>query len=294
VTDTLTSRRRFLRVLPAAAAAASLALAGDSILYEPNLPRLVRVEIPLARLPRAFDGFTIVQLSDFHYDPYFSVVPMEAAVRMANDLRPDLIVLTGDFVSSPLFGGTSARIRAAHEQAEPCVQILESLRAPKGVWAVLGNHDAFTDPLYVEGTLQSAGIQVLSNSAAPLERDGRRFWLAGVRDVMARMSNLSRTLRQVPSGETVVLLAHEPDFADTAARRPIDLQLSGHSHGGQVRLPFVGAIYLPPLGRKYPSGLRQIERLTLYTNVGIGTLDLPVRWNCPPEVTLITLRSLQA
>jgi len=91
----------------------------------------------------------------------------------------------------------------------------------------------------------------------------------------------------------VVLLAHEPDFADHATHHNVDLQLSGHSHGGQVRFPLVGAVYLPHLARKYPMGLRQVGQLMLYTNVGIGTLFIPVRWNCPPEVTLITLRSLQ-
>jgi hypothetical protein len=104
---------------------------------------------------------------------------------------------------------------------------------------------------------------------------------------------LDLTLRKTSSTDPVVLLAHEPDFADYAARYPIDLQLSGHSHGGQIRFPLVGAVYLPRLARKYPRGLRKIERLMLYTNVGIGTLYIPVRWNCAPELTLITLRSLQ-
>jgi hypothetical protein len=111
--------------------------------------------------------------------------------------------------------------------------------------------------------------------------------------VLARRADLHATLKGIAPGEPVVLLAHEPDFADHVANYPVDLQLSGHSHGGQVRLPLLGAIYLPSLGRKYPRGLRTIDRLSLYTNVGLGTLYIPVRWNCAPEITLITLRSLK-
>jgi len=281
-----------LKVASAAAAAGTLAVATDASIFEPNRPRLVRIEIPLSRLARALDGFTIVQLSDFHYDPYFSVVPIERAVRISNDLSPDLVVLTGDFVSVPALGGAKTARKAA-EQAVPCVQILQALRARHGVWSVLGNHDAFSDPQHIEAALQRGGIPVLRNAAIPVEREGRKLWLAGVEDVLRGDADLSEALRGIPSGDPIVLLAHEPDFADLVARYPVDLQLSGHSHGGQVRFPLVGAIYLPPLGRKYPLGLRQIDRLTLYTNVGLGTLQIPVRWNCSPEVTLITLRSLQ-
>jgi uncharacterized protein len=292
VTDLSTSRRRFLRVLSAAAAAGSLAGAADATIYEPNRPCLTRIEIPLRRLPRQFDGFTIVQLSDFHYDPYFSVVPIETGVRMSNELNPDLVVLTGDFVSSPPFGAAPQR-REAARFAAPCVLLLQDLRARKGVWAVLGNHDVLTDARYIDATLGSAGIQVLNNSAIPLERDGQRLWLAGVKDVLLSSPDLDRALRGIPPNDAVVLLVHEPDFADVAANYSVDLQLSGHSHGGQVRLPLLGAPYLPRLARKYPWGLRQINRLVLYTNVGIGTLGIPVRWNCSPEITLLTLRSLQ-
>jgi uncharacterized protein len=292
LTETSTSRRRFLKAAAAAAAMGTLAIGADATLLEPNRPRLIRVEIPLARLPQDFDRFTIVQLSDFHYDPYFSAVPIAAAVRMANDLAPDLVALTGDFVSTPVFGGTEKTIRAAW-QAEPCGEILRGLRARHGVWAVLGNHDAFSNASHVEKALTGVGVGVLGNSAVPIERQGRRFWLAGIGDVLAGDADLWAALHGIPPSETVVLLAHEPDFADAVARHSVDLQLSGHSHGGQVRFPLVGAVYLPRMGRKYPKGLRRVNGLSVYTNVGIGTLGVPMRWNCPPEITLITLRSLQ-
>jgi hypothetical protein len=283
------SRRRLLKI---GAAACVAAIGVDAALLEPNHPKLVRVDVPLLRLPREFDGFTIAQLSDFHFDPYFSVVPIRAAVQMANALDPDLVVLTGDFVTEPFPRRARWGIQAARH-ADPCSAVLKDLRAKHGLWAVLGNHDAASDPSHVKAALKAAGIQVLSNSAVPIERAGRRFWLAGVEDVLEGESDLDLTLRKTSSTDPVVLLAHEPDFADYAARYPIDLQLSGHSHGGQIRFPLVGAVYLPRLARKYPRGLRKIERLMLYTNVGIGTLYIPVRWNCAPELTLITLRSLQ-
>ena len=279
--------------MKAAVATGILAITADAALIEPNRPRLVRVDIALPRLPANFDGLTIAHLSDFHFDPYFSVTPIEAAIRLVNDVKPDIAVLTGDFVTLPLLK-TRATVRAATRQIEPCAELLRQLRAPLGIWAVLGNHDVFTHALHVETTLRQSGIQVLRNRAVPRERDGTRIWLAGVDDVLAGVDDLNRALRGVPAADAVILLVHEPDFADQVANYPVDLQLSGHSHGGQVRFPFVGPIYLPELGQKYPLGLRQIGRLKLYTNPGVGTLRIPVRWNCPPEVTLIRLRSLPA
>lgn len=289
MTSPSTTRRRFLKI---AAAAGALAIGADATVFEPNEPRLVRVDIPLSRLPREFDGFTILQLSDLHFDPYFSIVPIRKAVRMADELKPDLVVLTGDYVTAPTIP-SKERDKLAARMVDPCTVVLRDLRAQQGVWSVLGNHDTSSDPAHITAVLTEAGINVLSNTAAPIERNGRRFWLAGVADVLRSHADLDAALKAVSPAEAVVLLAHEPDFADHAARYPVDLQLSGHSHGGQVRFPLIGPVYLPRLARKYPKGLRRIDRLTLYTNVGIGTLYIPVRWNCAPEVTLITLRSLQ-
>lgn len=261
------------------------ALAADAILLEPNWPRIVRKEIALRRWPARMDGFTIALLSDFHYDPLFSVHPLRSAIGMVNGLRPELIVLAGDFVSFPVFGDAAAAASAA----EPCAQLLRQMHAPHGLWAVMGNHDAATDPVRVTSSLRQAGIQVLSNQSVPIERDGGRFWLGGVGDVMAGDADLDATLHRVAAGEPSVLLAHEPDYADYVARYPVDLQLSGHTHGGQVRLPFIHPLFLPELAKKYVWGQYQINGLTLYTNPGLGTVRLPVRWRCPPEITLLTL-----
>jgi len=279
------NRRRFLGVT---AALGALALVGDSILLEPNRPQLVRQELELARWPGALDNFKIAVLSDFHYDPVFSVHPLRAAIPTVNALQPDLIALTGDFVSEPISG--RSRRKAAYA-AEPCASLLRLMKAPHGLWAVMGNHDASTDPDLVTSILRSTGIQVLSNQSTSIEQAGGRFWLSGVADVLDGDSDLNSTLANVPKDEATILLAHEPDYADYVARHPVDLQISGHSHGGQVRLPFLPPFYEPPLARKYIAGLYQIGPLTLYTNRGLGTVGVPVRFDCPPEVTLITLRA---
>ena len=275
--------RKFIRVASTAGVAA---LAIDSTLLEPNRPRIVRREIALRRWPARLEGFTVALLSDFHYDPYFSVHPLRSAIGMVNGLRPDLIVLAGDFVSVPWLGDAAAAASAA----EPCAQLLRQMQAPHGLWAVMGNHDVFTDAERVTSVLRAAGIQVLSNQSLPIERDGARFWLGGVDDVLGKTADLDATLHHVPADEAAILLAHEPDYADHVARYSVDLQLSGHSHGGQVRVPFLPPLFLPELAQKYVWGLYKIGGLTLYTNPGLGTVGVPVRWNCPPEITLLTLR----
>jgi predicted MPP superfamily phosphohydrolase len=279
-----TTRRKFLRW---AAAAGAVAIAGDAILLEPNRPRIVRQDFFLPRWPERLNGFTIALLSDFHYDPYFSVHPLHAAIAMVNGLHPDLIVLTGDFVSVPLYG---SRKKAAFA-AEPCARLLRQMTAPHDLWAVMGNHDEDTDPKHVTRVLQAENIHVLANQSEAIERDGARFWLAGVNDALSGTADLSETLRRVPANEAVILLAHEPDFADEASRFPIDLQLSGHSHGGQVRIPLLPPLYLPQMAKKYVLGTYQVGPLTLYTNAGLGTVGVPARLNCPPEITLLTLRA---
>jgi uncharacterized protein len=277
------NRRKFLGW---SAAAGVAVLGADAVLVDPNFPEVVRQEMALARWPARLDGFTIALLSDFHYDAYFSVHPARAAVRMVNELKPDLIALTGDFVSVPWFGPPA---RLAH-YAEPCADLLKNLEAPHGRWAVFGNHDVASAPDLIRAALKQAGISVLTNQSVPIERDGARFWLSGVDDVMEGSPNLEASLQPIPSDEATILLAHEPDFADFASRYPVDLQLSGHSHGGQVKPPLLRPLYLPDLAKKYIAGLYRIARLTLYTNRGIGTVGIPVRFNCPPEITLLTLR----
>jgi predicted MPP superfamily phosphohydrolase len=183
-------------------------------------------------------------------------------------------------------------MRHARATVFPCASLLRQIVAPK--YAILGNHDADANPKMISGALRDQGIPVLRNQSVPLERGANRLWLAGLDDRLKGKPDLDATLRNIPTSECTVLLVHEPDFADHASFAAIDLQLSGHSHGGQIWIPGIGAPWLPPLGRRYPRGLYRIDNLTLYTNIGIGTIRAPIRINCPPEITLITLRAAPA
>jgi uncharacterized protein len=286
----LVSRRKFLKGTVVVAAAGALAVGADAAVFEPNDPKVVQVEVSIQRLPEAFEGLTVVQLSDFHYGE-LCAIPIRKAVEIVKKIQPDMVVLTGDFITVPIWSHLLHDRTQAANGAEPCVRMLREMSPPLGMFAVLGNHDVNSDHRWITEIIEGNGIPVLSNRSVPIEKGGARFWLAGVDDVLEGKPDLEATLRDVPKEETTILLAHEPDFADQAARYPISLQLSGHSHGGQIWLPGIGAPWLPPLGREYPRGLRKIGNLTLYTNIGLGTIRLPVRLNCPPEITLLKLRS---
>ena len=276
------TRRQFLKVaLGAGASVASCAVSGSvyAAMIEPQWLAIERVTVRLARLPRELDGFTLAQLSDLHHGPYIGDAEIRAAVAATNQLQPAAVVLTGDYIT-----------REA-DRADDCARELGALRAPHGVYAVLGNHDHWSGPEHVARALSAQSIQVLVNDAAPIERNGARLWIAGVDEVWMRRADLPQALRLAPHGETTILLAHEPDYAEESKRSPIDLQLSGHSHGGQVRLPFYGAPVLPYLAQKYPIGLARAGALWVYTNRGIGVVSPPIRFNCRPEITLLTLRS---
>jgi predicted MPP superfamily phosphohydrolase len=278
------SRRRFLRWLlggglgVAATGAGGLAYATA---VEPGWLDVERVTVRVAELPPALDGMRIAQLSDLHWGPYTGQREVRTAVEMANAFAPDLVVLTGDYV---LYSA---------EYAAPCARELAALEAPLGVIAIPGNHDYWTDINEVMAQLRAVGLHLLRNTALRLDVGGSPLWLAGLDDVWEKQHDLEAALAQVPRSEPVVLLAHEPDFADQAARSShrILLQLSGHSHGGQVNLPLLGRPILPWLGRVYPAGLQRVSETSLqvYTNRGVGLIAPPVRFGCRPEVTHLTL-----
>ncbi len=282
---TLTRRQMLGRTVLALGGVA----AGYGFLVEPRRMVIERLEVRLRRLPPAFDGFRIAQISDIHYGPNMTSGFVREAVEEVNKLQAELVVLTGDFVSHPL--GKPSGPEGAEQYAPPCAEALSGLRADYGRFAVLGNHDHWNHPAIVRKALEAAGFPVLRNQAVALEKEHTRLWLAGVDDVMEQKADLDGALKSVPAEEATLLLAHEPDYADYAASFPVDLQLSGHSHGGQVRVPWMGAPILPRLARKYPMGLYRVGKLQLYTNRGLGVVNPPVRLNCPPEITLVTLRA---
>ncbi len=239
-----------------------------------------RVRIPVATLPPALHGCKIVHMSDFHHVRGASCALAERAVGLANALRPDLIALTGDFVTQD------------PQAVAELIPILANLRAPMGVFAVLGNHDFNQAEAMLRSSLPQAGIYLLVNAGVTVPRGSARLFVAGVDDCSRGKPDLDKALASMKGGQetAVLLLAHQPDFADRFAQdERVMLQLSGHSHGGQVRLPGVGPLILPWYGKKYHTGLYRVKGMWLYTNRGIGVNGLPVRFNCPPEVTEITL-----
>jgi len=279
------TRRHFLQLSTGAIAGGVLARG----FYEPHKTVTVRREIRLARLPEAMDGLRVVQLSDLHFNPYQTREHLARIVSLANAEHPDLVLLTGDFITAGL--RQSERIPRA-EHAWPCAEALRGLDARLGTFAVLGNHDCHSNAEVVSEALNSTGkIKVLRNRAIPLERDGARVWLAGVDNVTARLADADKTLRGIPAQECTLAAVHEPDYADVLRQHPVDMQFSGHSHGGQIVFPVVGPLYLPRLARKYPFGYYRLGNLQLYTNRGIGMIGVPIRFLCPPEMTVFTLRT---
>jgi predicted MPP superfamily phosphohydrolase len=278
-------RRKFLKQSLFGAIGLGSAAAVDGFLIEPHLALPVRISISLPRLPEVFHGFRIAQICDIHFGPYMGKTHLAHAVRLALAFKPDLTILTGDFVTGSRIPDNQLK---AAEKAVPCAEVLQQLTGAQVV-SVLGNHDHWTDPDFVTNALDSHGLHTLRNRSVPVERSGQRIWIVGVDDVYEDANDLPRALEGIPPNEVKIVAVHEPDFADVTAQHSIDLQLSGHSHGGQVRIPGYGAPILPPLARKYPIGLRRIQNLQLYTNRGLGVVNPPVRFNCPPEVTLITL-----
>jgi uncharacterized protein len=275
----LITRRAFLR-----GGLATMAGGGGAYLYartiEPEWLEIVKIELPLRGLPDAFGGFTIAQISDLHFGPLVEPAYVETVVQTVQDLGADAIVVTGDIVS-----------RVNRGEPDLIVQTLSRLQAPEGVFAVLGNHDWWQNAPLVSESLRRAGITVLSNEHVALQSDGQTLYLAGVDDVWNGKDDFPASLNGIPADSAVITLVHVPDFADVVANDPrVILQLSGHTHGGQVRLPFYGGVYFPTWGRKYTMGLYQIRDLTLYTNRSIGMVGTPVRFICRPEATLFTLQ----
>jgi predicted MPP superfamily phosphohydrolase len=278
-------RRRFLsRALAATAAAVAAATVGYGV-REARSPRVVRRDVPLDRLPRELDGLTIAALSDIHLGPLNQGPFLRAVVGQVNAERPDAVAIVGDLVD-----GTVAELG---REAAP----LGELHAP--TFFVTGNHEYFSGAEAWCEFLPTLGVRVLRNERVSLGRLGAppgapTVDLAGIDDRTATRShepghgaNLAKALAGRDSSRTVVLLAHQPVMVDQAARADVDLQISGHTHGGQL-LPFG---YVVLLDQPVLAGLTRIGRTWLYVTRGVGFWGPPVRVGAPPEITLVTLRS---
>lgn len=282
------------RAAPAVAAAA-LGVSAYATLVEPRWLEVTTREITLPRLPHAWDGLRIAHLSDLHLSRIVSRAHVVRCVRAAMAAAPDLIVITGDFVTR------------SERFIPPLAPLLAPLRAPHGVWGILGNHDHHVCATDVTKVVEKGGVRMLRNRHVRLEKEGQALWLAGIDSIEGKQYHLSRAaqervdrlmqahlceaLAETDEDGCRLLLGHSPDIFPMAKAAGVDLVLSGHTHGGQVCLPFVGATVVPSrFGARYASGLFREGETQLFVTRGLGVVRLPVRFLCRPELPILTLR----
>ncbi len=243
-------------------------------------PRIVRRRLVLPGWPAALDGLRVAHLSDLHCGAYAPEARIARWVARTNDLAPDLVAVTGDLIA-----GGSAHVAAV-------ARALGGLRAPLGVWVSLGNHDYFGRVETLVAALEAAGLRVLRNAGLVLSHGGESFWLAGVDDTWADRADVVAALAERPPGTASVVMAHDPELFPEAAALGATLVLSGHTHGGQVAVPFL-ARWLTPARviTRFPLGLYRLGASTLHVTTGAGTTGPPVRLGAAPELALLELRA---
>lgn len=276
-------RRYFLH------AVAAVVLAGLGCLVwamgiEPNQLFVKPTALQIAGWPSGFAGCKIVALSDLHVgSPHITLDKVRQIVTRTNEQQPDLIVLLGDYVIQGVVGGTFVA-------PETFVEELKPLHAPLGVYAVLGNHDWWLDAERVTQAFERVGIRVLTNEAVALERNGQRLWLAGIADYFSHKEDLAKTLRAVTTNDPILAITHTPDIFRKLPPQFI-LTLAGHTHGGQVNLPWLGRRVVPSdFGEKYAIGFVEEGARRLFVTTGIGTSIFPLRFRVPPEIAVLTIR----
>ncbi len=270
---------RLLALLSGLGFATGVIVAAFARFVLPFRPRLSYVVIELPRHGQHLDGTTIAFVTDTHIGPHFSASDLAPLAPMLEKVQPDIVLFGGDYISeSPRF------IEDAAKALGPIART-----ARYGSWGIIGNHDLSNLRTRIVPPLQAQSIRMLTNQAVRVTLPAGDLWIAGVDDAILGRPDLEQTFREIPADALTVLLWHEPDRAEEAAPFGPFLQLSGHSHGGQVRLPFLGEISVPVLGRRFVKGRFEIGDMTLYVSSGIGMYRPPVRFNCPPELTLIDL-----
>jgi len=253
---------------------------------EPGWIEETHIEIKLPHLSEAFSGFRLVQISDIHLGHWMTADRFASIAELVKNLSPDLVAITGDIILA--YRGMSRDQPILDEFAS----VLKNITEHFSTVAVLGNHDYWYNPVKVKDALELAGAKVLVNSVLPIERGESLFYIAGVDDVFESHDDLDAVMEELSEEGGAILLVHEPDFADiSAATGRFDLQISGHSHGGQVVMPLIGPLVLPHLAKKYFSGLYKVKEMYQYTNRGLGMTFPSIRFNCRPEITVFTLES---
>lgn len=250
---------------------------GERFWYKVN-----QIPISFDRLPQAFHGLRLVQFSDVHLGHYFDERHLLKVVEIIQSLQPDMICFTGDLVEQD-----GSVLQAS-------IPVLSMLKAPLGKWAVPGNHDYRGNIHQVLDGLEKADFEVLINRNKRITKEHQSIWIAGVDDSLNGNPNMKEAIRGILESEFKILLSHTPDYADMAKQYSVDLQLSGHSHGGQIRIPFYGSVITPIGAKKYIDGLYRLEdsHSLLYVNRGIGTTVMPLRFACRPEITLFTFHTM--
>lgn len=250
---------------------------------EPELLTINEVTVTAQNLQLS-KPLKILQCSDIHLGPDYDMAHLERIVKKINDAAPDIIVFTGDLIDNTM----------NFTEDDETIERLSKLEARLGKYAVPGNHDYGSNGFKIYSKLmKESGFTLLINDSRELIfKNGKVLNIIGLDDAIWGNVDIPRAMKGISSEDYNIVLCHEPDIADQVAAYPVDLQLSGHSHGGQIRVPFVGAVVTPPKAHKYVKGMYEIEgnpRMQLYVNVGIGTSQKRFRFACLPELTVITL-----
>lgn len=273
------SRRQFLGGLAATPLLAVSGVSAYARLIEPYSYWVSETDIFLRNLPERFENFRITQLTDIHHSRILGLDEVRRVVSLAQQTNPDMFVLTGDYTTS------------YRRFIEPCAEALAPLSAPEGVWAVLGNHDHYTDPELTTRALQSHKIAVLNNAHTTLQRGPDALQLSGIDDWTWNAVDWSRAFAGLKPTTPTVLLSHQPIVLDLEQTQNVSLILSGHTHGGQVRLPFVGApARYATADLKYDRGLFRRGETQLYVSSGTGVIGLPLRLGVRPEIAVLRLK----
>ncbi len=250
-----------------------------AVATEKSWVEVTRLSLHLPRLASEFRGYRLVQFSDIHMDRWMTADHITQVVDLVNQELPDLVAITGDFVT-----------HKAGSYASRLVPVLRRISSQDGVLAIRGNHDHWAGGPEVNQIIQDSGMINLCNRFITIRRGPASLHFAGIDDYYVHADRLDLALRKMPTAGAAILLAHEPDFADISAKtKRFDLQISGHTHGGQVDLPIFGRLFLPKYAKRYPCGLYKVGDMWLYTNRGLGTTHFPVRYNAKPEITVYTL-----